>query len=251
MLFFIISDTEGVRVLICPAIFGHWIGFCGRCFNHQAGVMPVYWLMLLPFFFVVDVIATVMYFIGRCYCHILVGWCYCHSWYVIRLVADVVATVAVVFATCGKDVSFYGRCYCHLCWLMLLPCLCVAVFCGKCYCHYGWWHCHLWEWCDWQMLFPRVADGIIPTSGKNDSHSGNNICHQPNNIPTMAITSANKIHNSGNNIYHKKEWQQHQPIYRHNACLVVKTSTTKTNPMSKNCRTYQHSDTLSVGYNKE
>ena len=35
--------------------------------------------------------------------------------------ADVVATVAVVFATCGNVVSFYGRCYCHLCWLMLLP----------------------------------------------------------------------------------------------------------------------------------
>ena len=50
MLFFIISNTEGVRVLVCPAIFGHWMGFCGRCFNHQAGVMPVYWLMLLPFF---------------------------------------------------------------------------------------------------------------------------------------------------------------------------------------------------------
>ena len=46
MLFFIISNNEGVRVLVCPAIFGHWIGFCGRCFNHQASVMPVYWLML-------------------------------------------------------------------------------------------------------------------------------------------------------------------------------------------------------------
>ena len=34
-------------------------------------------------------------------------------------------------------------------------------------------------------------------------------------------------------------------------CLVVETSTPKTHPMSKNCRTYQHSDTLSVGYNKE
>ena len=50
MLFFIISNTEGVRVLVCPAIFGHWMGFCSRCFNHQAGHMPVYWLMLLPIF---------------------------------------------------------------------------------------------------------------------------------------------------------------------------------------------------------
>ena len=33
MLFFVISNTEGVRVLVCPAIYGHWMGFCGRCFK--------------------------------------------------------------------------------------------------------------------------------------------------------------------------------------------------------------------------
>ena len=27
MLFFIISNTEGVRLLVCPAIIGHWMGF--------------------------------------------------------------------------------------------------------------------------------------------------------------------------------------------------------------------------------
>ena len=100
---------------------------------------------------------------------------------------------------------------------------------------------------------------MVITSANKD---GNNICHsmihhshkwqqqqlhhQLSNIPTMAITSvnkdmaitsANKIHNSGNNICHKRRavtsaiWKrtigQHQPIYRHNTHLVVVTSTTK------------------------
>ena len=59
MLFFILSNIEGVRVLVCPAILGHWFGFCGRCSNHQAGVMPIYWLML----------ANCCFAYGRCYCH--------------------------------------------------------------------------------------------------------------------------------------------------------------------------------------
>ena len=136
MLFFIISNTEGVRVLVCPAIldFGWvfvvdvsttrlvlclYIGWCWPIVVlHMADVIAI--------LFVADVIATVMYFIGRCYCHIIVGWCYCHSLYVTRLVADVIATVAVVVATCGNDVSFYadviavfvGWCYCHACVLL-------------------------------------------------------------------------------------------------------------------------------------
>ena len=148
-----VVDVSTTRQVLCL-----YIGWCWPIVVlHMADVIAI--------LFVADVIATVMYFIGSCYCHILVGWCYCHSWYVTRLVADVIATVAVVVATCGNDVSFYGRYYCHLCWLMLLPCLCVAVFCGRCYCHYGWWYCHLWEWCDWQMLFAMVADGIACQGG--------------------------------------------------------------------------------------
>ena len=61
MLVFIISNTESVIVLVCPAIFWTFDGFSGRCYNHQADVMPVIladvlpigfymWQMLLPFF---------------------------------------------------------------------------------------------------------------------------------------------------------------------------------------------------------
>ena len=107
--------------------------------------------------FVEDVIATVMYFIGRCYYLLLVGWCYCLS--MCCLVGGrCCCHCGCFFATCGNVVSFCGRCYCHLCWLMLLPCFFVAVFCGR-------WYCHLWDWCDWQMLFARVADGIAYPGG--------------------------------------------------------------------------------------
>ena len=61
MLIFIISNTEGVIVLVCPVISWTLDGFSGRCYNHQADVMPVLladvlpicfcmWQMLLPFF---------------------------------------------------------------------------------------------------------------------------------------------------------------------------------------------------------
>ena len=60
MLFFVISNTEGVRVLVCPAIFGHWMGFCGRCFKPPdrcdaciladiGQLLFCIWHMLLPF----------------------------------------------------------------------------------------------------------------------------------------------------------------------------------------------------------
>ena len=73
MLFFIIFNTDGVRVLVCPAIFGTLDGLCDKCLNHQASVMPIYWLMfanvvflhmedVIAMLFVADVIATVMYF---------------------------------------------------------------------------------------------------------------------------------------------------------------------------------------------
>ena len=67
-----------------------------------------------------------------------------------------------------------------------------------------------------KMAITSATNIHIPTSGTNNSHSGNNICHQPN---TMAVTSANKnmaITSAKNtkqwqNICHKKEWQQHLP----------------------------------------
>ena len=123
MLFFVNSNTDGVRVLVCPAIFCTLDGLCGRCLNHQAGVMPVYWLMF----------ANVDFAYGRCHCHAFCGRCYCHCYvflladtiaifcwlmfchdlYIAKFVADVIATVAVVVTTCGNDVSFYCRCYGH------------------------------------------------------------------------------------------------------------------------------------------
>ena len=39
-------------------------------FYHQAGVMPVYWLML----------ANCCFAYGRCYCHSFCGRCYCHCY---------------------------------------------------------------------------------------------------------------------------------------------------------------------------
>ena len=54
----------------------------------------------------------------------------------------------------------------------------------------------------------------------------------------MAITSANI--NSGNNIHHKK-WQQHLPHVNIGKLLPL------THQCPKNCRTYQHFDTFSVG----
>ena len=61
MLIFIISNTEGVIVLVCPEIFWTFDGFSGRCYNDQADVMCVVladvlpigfcmWQILLPFF---------------------------------------------------------------------------------------------------------------------------------------------------------------------------------------------------------
>ena len=69
MLYFVNSNTDGVRVLVCPAIFWTLDGLCDRCLNHQAGVMPIYWLMF----------ANVVFAYGRCYCH--------------AFLADVIATV--------------------------------------------------------------------------------------------------------------------------------------------------------------
>ena len=112
--------------------FWTYDGLSGRCLTTRQ-VLSLYigWCLPIVVFpmadvvailFVTDVFATVLYF-GRCYC-----WCYCHS---VWLVADVVATGAVVCATCGNVVYFVadviaifvGWCYCH-------TCCCV---CGRCY----------------------------------------------------------------------------------------------------------------------
>ena len=69
--------------------FGHRMGFVVDVLTtRQVLCLYIGWSGPIVILHVADVIATVMYLIGRCYCHILVGWCYCHSWYVIRLVAD-------------------------------------------------------------------------------------------------------------------------------------------------------------------
>ena len=68
MLIFIISNTEGVIVLVCPAIFWILDGFSGRCYNHQADVMPVYWLMFCQFVLHVAHVVGIL-FCGRCCSH--------------------------------------------------------------------------------------------------------------------------------------------------------------------------------------
>ena len=40
MLIFIISNTEGVIVLVCPAVFWTLDGLSGRCYNEQADDLP-------------------------------------------------------------------------------------------------------------------------------------------------------------------------------------------------------------------
>ena len=107
MLFLFNSNTDNIRIFVCPPTFWTYDGFSGRClttrqvFSLYIGsyeyILFVIWQMLLPFF-VADVF-PLFCIVGRCYCHIFVEWCYCkHVW----LVADVVATLAMVCATCGN-----------------------------------------------------------------------------------------------------------------------------------------------------
>ena len=87
--------------------------------------------------FVTDVIATVTYLMA----------------YVIAisLLADVIAIVGMLLGWWQMLLPLWllfsplvGTMYHSMadviaifCWLMLLPCLSVAVLCGRCYCHYG------------------------------------------------------------------------------------------------------------------
>ena len=49
-------------------------GRCYACILADVSQLLFFiWQMLLPFFFVADVIATVLYFIGKCYCQLLIG----------------------------------------------------------------------------------------------------------------------------------------------------------------------------------
>ena len=109
MLFFVNSNTDGVRVLVCPAIFGTLDGLCDRCLNHQAGVMPIYWLMfanvvfciwqmLLPCFLWQMLLPLLCIFIGRYYCHILL--------------ADVIAMICILQSLWQMLLPL---------WLLLLP----------------------------------------------------------------------------------------------------------------------------------
>ena len=96
-LFFVIFNTDGVRVLVCPAIFGTLDGLCDKCLNHQASVMPIYWLMfanvvfciwnmLLPCFLLQMLLPLLCIFIGRYYCQILL--------------ADVIAMIYILQSLC-------------------------------------------------------------------------------------------------------------------------------------------------------
>ena len=144
MLFFIISNTEGVRVLVCPAIVldigwasvvdGLPPGRCYACILADVGQCCFAYADVIVILFVADIIATIMYFIGRCCCH---------SLYVVGLVADVVATVAVVL-------PLVGMLY-HL-WQMLLPSLLADVIAILVCC------CVLWQMLLplWLMVLPFV-----------------------------------------------------------------------------------------------
>ena len=149
MLFFVNFNTDGVRVLVCHAIFGHCMGYVVDVLTTSQVLWPFYWVMFPNVVFaygrcychtfVADGIATVMYFYWQMLLSYSGGWCYCHGLCIAKFVADVIATVAVAVTTCGNDVSFYGRCYGHF-RLMLVPCLNGCCICGRCYHHYGWWY---------------------------------------------------------------------------------------------------------------
>ena len=100
MLFFVNFNTDGVRVLVCPAIFGTLDGLCDKCLNHQAGVMPIYWLMFANVVFCIwkMLLPLVCIFIGRYYCHILL--------------ADVIAMICILQSLCQMLLPL---------WLLLLP----------------------------------------------------------------------------------------------------------------------------------
>ena len=98
---------------------------------------------VIAILFVAGVIATVMYFNCRCYCHILVGWCYCPTWYVTRMVADVIAIslLADVIALLGMLLGWWQMLL--PLWLLLLPLVgmmyhsvadVIAMFVGWCCC---------------------------------------------------------------------------------------------------------------------
>ena len=109
MLFFVNFNTDGVRGLVCPAIFGTLDGLCDKCLNHQAIAMPIYWLMfanvvfciwkmLLPCFLLQMLLPLLCIFIGRYYCHILL--------------ADVIAMICILQSFCQMLLPL---------WLLLLP----------------------------------------------------------------------------------------------------------------------------------
>ena len=109
MLYFVNSNTDGVRVLVCPAIFGTLDRLCDRCLNLQAGVMPIYWLMF----------ANVFAY-GRCYWHAFCGRYYCHCdvffgrYYCHILLADVIAMICILLSLQQMLLPL---------WLLLLPLL--------------------------------------------------------------------------------------------------------------------------------
>ena len=109
MLIFIISNTEGVMVLVCPAIFGHLMGLVADVITTRQILCLLYWLMFCQLvLYVADVIAIL--FCGRCCCHYydlywqmllpysLLADVTAIVYFVTRFVADDIATVAVVIA---------------------------------------------------------------------------------------------------------------------------------------------------------
>ena len=95
-------------------------------FNHQAGVKPVYWLML----------ANCCFSYGRCCCHSFCGRCFCHCF---AFLADVIA----IFLLADVIAIVFGW------WQMLLPLwLLFLPLVGMLYIM-------------WQMLLPSLLADVI------------------------------------------------------------------------------------------
>ena len=127
MLIFIISQHWRCHnVGVSCNFFWTFDGFSGRCYNHQADVLPVVladvlpigfcmWQMLLPSFLWQMLLPLLCLVLADVVAIFIVGWCYCHCLFIGR---------------------FCGRCYCHCgCWYCQF-CRIDVPYCGRCYCHH-------------------------------------------------------------------------------------------------------------------
>ena len=136
-------------------------------------------------------------------------------------------------------ILFCGKCLCH-CFVFLADVIAIFLLADVIAIVFGWWQMLLPLWLlflplvgmlyiMWQMLLPSL------------------------------ITSAKNTKQWQKHLPQKKEWQQHLPYEKQQLANISQyTGLTPawwlniyhlTHHMSKNCRTYQHSDTFSVGNN--